>query len=116
MTELSAQTISGTVDGYVQDPESGEKLEATFKDIDEGTRMELEELEERADNGDEDAAEDLEKKIVNDFCLNDITYAETGVALRQAIFVGFLRALGDNDAVDEAQEWFDSMEPQQGNA
>jgi len=116
MTQLSRDTISGTVDGYVKDPGSGEKLEATFKDIDEATRLELEQLEQQADDGDEEAAEELERKIVDEFCLNDITYADTGVALRQAIFVGFLRALGDNDAVDEAQEWFDSVEQQQGNA
>jgi len=116
MTELSRQTISGTVDGYVKDPGSGEKLDATFKDLTEGQQQEFQQLEERADNGDEEAAEELEKKIVNDFCLNNISYADTGVALRQAIFVGFLRALGDNDAVDEAQEWFNSVEQQQGNA
>jgi len=116
MTELSTQTISGTVDGYVTDPGSGKELDATFKDIDESTRMELEELEKQADEGDEDAAEELDKLIVNDLCLNDISYADTGPALRQAIFVGFLRAIGDSNAVDEAREFFDSVQQAKGNA
>jgi len=116
-TTLSADAVSGTTKGYVVDPGTGEKFEATFTDISEEQQRELQELENQTKDGDTEAAEELQTKIINDYCHNDIQYSDCGVAMRQAIMVGFLRALGDkNEAVSEAEEFFDAVEAQQGNA
>jgi len=116
-TQLSSDAISGTTTGYVVDPGTGDKMEATFTDIGESEQKELEGLENKAKNGDADAATELNKKVINEYNHDDITYEECGVAMRQAILVGFMRALGDsNQAVDEAEEFFEAVSEAQGNA
>jgi len=116
-TKLSADAVSGTTKGYVVDPGTGEKLEATFTDISEEQQQELQDLEQKTNSGDSDAAKELQKKIVNEYCHNEISYSDVGVAMRQAIMVGFLRALGDkNEAVSEAEDFFNAVSEAQGNA
>lgn len=116
-TQLSKDAISGVTSGYVVDPGTGEKMEATFKDIGEEEQQELESLEQKAkENGDEDVMKDLLKKVINDYNQDEITYSDCGAALRQAILIGFMRALGDENAsTSEAEEFFESVREAQGN-
>lgn len=111
---LTADVVSNRVTGYVVSPEDGEEFEAKFKDLTQSEQRELEELEEKANSGDEEAATELQERVINDYLLNDMEFENVGIAWRQSIMAGFLRALGDNEAVREAQEFFDGME-QQGN-
>jgi len=110
---LTAEVVSNKVTGYVVSPEDGEKFEATFKDLTQSEQKELEELEQKADEGDEEAATELQRKVVNDYLLNDMEFEDTGIAWRQSIMAGFLRALGDNEAMREAQEFFEGVEGNQ---
>lgn len=116
-TQLSKEAISGVTTGYVVDPGTGDKMEATFKDIGEGEQQELEELEKTAkESGDEEAMTKLLKKVINDYNQDDIQYEDCGAALRQAILIGFMRALGDENAsTSEAEEFFESVREAQGN-
>jgi len=110
---LTADVVSNKVTGYVVSPEDGTEFEATFKDLTQSEQKELEELEERANEGDEEAATELQKRVVNDYLQNDMSFENTGIAWRQSIMAGFLRALGDNEAMREAQEFFEGV--QEGN-
>lgn len=114
---LSDSALSGTTTGYVVDPGTGEKLEATFTDLSDEQEKELDELEQKANGGDADAFDQLLEKVIDDYCQNDVSYEEQGRATQQAIFTGFMRALGDtNEATEEAEEFFDTMEAaQEGN-
>lgn len=114
---LTPDVVSNRVSGYVVDPESGEKYDATFKDLTDDEREELNELEEAADDGDVEAGKELERKVIDEYLLNDGFEADSlGIAWKSSIMVGFLRALGDNEATQEAEEFFDTMEAaQQGN-
>ena len=113
---LTPDVVSNRVSGYVVDPESGEKYDATFKDLTDDEREELNELEQKADEGDAEAGKELERKVIDDYLLNDgFNSEDLGIAWKQSIIVGFLRALGDNEATQEAQEFFDTMEAAQGN-
>lgn len=108
--QLSRDVYSGEVTGYIVSPEDGEKYETKFKDPSESELQEFRDLEEKAEEGDEDADQDLQKLVVNKFHLDDAwTYENTGQAWKQSIFIGFLRAIGHNDAVKEAQEYFSKV-------
>lgn len=107
--QLTKAAISGTVTGYVVDPGTGEQYETEFKDISGEERDELAALEERAEAGDPDAEREFEERVINDYHLNDeFTAANTGQAMKGAILVGFLRAIGaDNEAIREAETFFE---------
>ena len=107
--KLSKAAISGTVTGYVVDPNDGTEYEAEFKDITGEERQELQELEERAEDGDTEAEREFERRIIDDYLLNDeFTADNTGQAMKGAILVGFLRAIGaDNAAIREAETFFE---------
>lgn len=112
--QLSRDVISGEITGYIVNPDTGEKLETKFKDITDSEREELEELEEQAADGDEDAEATFEKRVINDYHLNDdFTVDNCGLALKQAILAGFMRSLGHNEATREAEEFF--RQASQGN-
>lgn len=115
--ELTPDVVSNRVSGYVVDPETGDEYDATFKDLTNDEREELHNLEQKADEGDTEAARELEQKVIDEYLLNDgFNSEDLGLAWKQSIIVGFLRALGDNEATQEAQEFFDTMEAaQQGN-
>lgn len=107
--QLTKDAITGTVTGYVVDPGTGDQYEAEFKDITGAEREELAELEERAESGDPNAEREFEERVVDDYLLNDdFTADNTGQAMKGAILVGFLRAIGaDNEAIREAETFFD---------
>jgi hypothetical protein len=111
MTEkLTPDVITDEISGKVTSPK-GEEYEAVFKDLKEKERKELESLEEKANSGDDDAAEELQKKIVEEYLIEpDLEIDDLGIAWRQSIMVGFLRALGDNQAIQQAQEFFDTVQ------
>jgi len=114
--KLTTDVITNRVTGYVTHPETGDEYEAVFEDLQEGERQELAELEEKAETGDEDAAQELQRKVVEDYLIEpDLDIEDLGVAWRQTIIIGFLRALGDNKAIESANEFFDSVEANQGN-
>ena len=117
MTEkLTADVINNRVSGYVVDPESGDKYEAVFKDPTDEERRKLAELEEQTNDGDQDAAQELQSLVVGEYLIEpDLDPDTIGIAWAQSILVGFLRALGDNKAIEEAQDFFDSVEEAQGN-
>ncbi len=113
---LSRDVVSEQITSYIIDPDTGQELETKYKDPTDDELAELHELEEAAEDGDVEAGEELEKLVINDFHLNDeFTASNTGNALKQAIFIGFMRAIGDNESIQEAEEFFDQMESQQGN-
>lgn len=131
-TRLTKDAVTETTTGYVVDPGSGDEFEATFKDITKAERQELGELEEQAAAldrlgegelaamtdaeleeliADAEAAEQtFTERIVDDYLLHDEFTAEnTGQAMKGAILVGFLRAIGaDNEAIREGEEFFEN--------
>lgn len=116
MDKLTTDVISNRVSGVVVDPETGDEYEAVFEDLQESERQNLADLEERANEGDESAAEELQEKVIEDYLIEpNLDIADLGVAWRQSIMVGFLRALGDNKAIESANEFFEDVEEAQGN-
>lgn len=110
--QLSRDVISGEVSATITDPGSGEELTATFVDITDEQREELAELEEQAGES-EEAATEYQKSIINDYNKDDIEYGDCGPALRQSIIAGFMRAIGGESAVRDAEEFFEAVN--QGN-
>lgn len=109
--KLTTDVITNRTTGIVTNPETGEDYEAVYRDIGESERQELERLEEQAEDGDEDAAQELPAKIIDEYLIEpDLDADDVGVAWKQALMVGFLRGLGDNKAVESANEFFDSVE------
>lgn len=107
--KLSRDVINNRLSGTVTHPESGEKFSVTFKDPTDDELERLQELEEQAEEGDVDADRQFGNVIVNDFLLEpDLEASEIGMAWKQAITVGLLKALGaDNKALQEAEEFFE---------
>jgi len=112
MKSLADATLSGTVQSYIVDPGSGEKLECEYQDPTDEQRRRLADLEQDAQDGDEDAAKELENLVIDELFLSEKVTSESGLALKQAVIAGLFRGLGKNDAVEDAQEL---MEDLQGN-
>lgn len=114
---LTPDVVSNRVSGYVVDPEDGTKYDATFQDLTTEQQRELEELENQIESGDAEAASEFFGKVIDDYLLNDgFNSEDLGLAWKQSIVTGLMRALGDNEATQEAEEFFDTMEAaQQGN-
>jgi CO dehydrogenase/acetyl-CoA synthase beta subunit len=109
--KLTQDVIGDEIGGKVVDPKDGEEYKAVFKDLKEKERRELEQLEEDANEGDEEASEELQKKIIEEYLIEpDLKSEDLGIAWKQSIMVGFLRALGDNQAIQQAQEFFDTVQ------
>jgi len=112
--KLTQEAIHQEVSGIVVDPKSGDEYEATFKDLKDSEREKLAELEEQLNDGDEEAGQELQDKVIGEYLIEpDLDPDDLGLAWKQSVIVGFLRALGDNKAVQSANELFDTVD--QGN-
>jgi hypothetical protein len=109
MKDISDVTLSGEIESYIVDPGSGEKLQCRYQDPTDDQRRRLKELEEKADN-DEEAAKELEKMVVDELFLSDKVTTDSGLALKQSVIAGLFRALGANDAVEDAQELMEDLQ------
>jgi hypothetical protein len=109
MKHIDDVTLSGTVESYIVDPGTGQKIQCEYQDPTDDQRRQLRNLEEKADNGNEDAAKELEELVVDDLFLSDKITTESGLAQKQAVIAGLFRGLGANEAVEDAQELFEQL-------
>lgn len=122
--------VSGRLNGEIVNPETGDRLDAVFKDPTEDDLAALERLEQQAKQGETEADRDFGNKIIDEFWLEATdpesgrTYdaaelgdsSSYGTAWKQAVTIGFLKAVGaDNEALRDAEEFFDEHLDQGGN-
>lgn len=122
--------VSGRLNGVIVNPETGDRLDAVFKDPTEDDLAELEQLEQQAKQGETEADRDFGNKIIDEFWLEaedpetGTTYSKDelgeasdyGTAWKQAVTIGFLKAVGaDNEALRDAEEFFDERLDKGGN-
>jgi len=101
-------TLSGTVESYIVDPGSGQKLTCEYKDPTDSQLRRLQDLEEKAEE-DEDAANELEELVIDELFLSEKITTESGLAQKQAVIAGLFRGLGANDAVEDAQNLMEDL-------
>lgn len=136
-----SEVISGRLNGEIVNPETGDVLDAVFKDPTQSEQRELAEMERRADSDlESDEAEDdpvsadsdYANKIIEDLTIEitdpatEKTYdgdqlgdgEQWPLAWKQAITVGFLKCVGaTNEALADAEEFFEERQEHiQGNA
>lgn len=97
-------TFAEEIQSYIVDPATGEKIDCKYKDPTQEEQNKLGDLQEQAENGDEDAAEEFEELVIDELFLSDKITSKSPMALKQAVIAGLFRALGDNTAVQDAQE------------
>ena len=111
MKSIDDATLSGKIKTYIVDPGTGEKFRCFYQDPTDEQRRRLQELEE-ADG--EEAGDDLQELVVDELFLSDKITSDSGLAQKQAVITGLFRALGANDAIDDAQELMADLQ-EQGN-
>jgi len=111
MKSIDDVTLSGKIESYIVDPGTGDKIKCHYQDPTDKQRRRLQELEEADD---EEAADDLQELVVDELFLSDKITSDSGLAQKQAVIAGLFRALGANDAIDDAQELMADLQ-EQGN-
>lgn len=113
MKDISDVTLSEKIESYIVDPGTGDKIKCYYQDPTDDQRRKLAELEDASDD-DQEAAEELEQLVVDELFLSDKVTSDSGLALKQSVIAGLFRALGANDAIEDAQELMADLQ-EQGN-
>lgn len=115
MKSIEDATLRAEIEGYIINPANGEQLKCRFKDPTEEELETFVELEEATEDGDEEAAEELEQLLFNEFFLHGTIDQDSPLAQKQAVITGFMRAVGaDNAVTQDAEELMEQLD-QQGN-
>jgi len=107
MKDLRDATLSAEIQTYLVDPGTGDKLRCRFNDPTDEQQRELAELQEKAENGDEAAADEFEQLVIGELFKSDKITPASPMAQKQAVITALFRALGDNDAIQDARELLD---------
>jgi len=100
MRDLREATLSGEIKTYLVDPGTGDKLRCRFNDPTDEQQRRLADLQERAEGGDEEAAEDFEELVIGTLFKSDKITPASPMAQKQAVITALFRALGDNELLD----------------
>lgn len=113
MKRIEDVTFEEKIEGYIVNPATGNKVACEFSDLTDEERRKVVELEERADEGDEEAAEKLEELVIGEYFHSDKITPDSPLAQKQAVLAGFLRALGaDNAVTQDAREMMERLDQQ----
>lgn len=103
MKSIEDVTLSGEIESYIVDPGTGDKIRCYYQDPTEEQRRRLMELEDKAED-DPEAAQEIEELVIDTLFKSEKVTSNSGLAQKQAVIAGLFRALGQNEAIDDAQE------------
>ena len=114
---LTKEVRTGTIEGTVEHPSTGEEYRVTFTSLTPDVEDDLAELEGGARDGDEDRSDEFERYVVEELLVSpDWERKNTGKEWVNAIYIGYLNAINaGGQTIQDAMEMMSEIMGDEGN-